>query len=1186
MLFLFLLLIGIPAVAAQGWDDFSNNLATDLAPFLSLFGEQVTKQYLSESTTFLDYFIFAMAPMGIITALVSMIRVCGSPALRAFIGRAQEGSGEAEAELCSSTGRDVCEVYHNGGIARVFGRPKILEVIYNPDYLGYDSGIYTFQEYTAVSQEWCAGDKDTDQEKLLNSVGIPNEAFAPNLSLNIGIKKRHPAVYWTVAVCGFVLQTGILVLAGVITYYLEWGSNGNSPEPYACPLAIAGTILVGCGMFLCAFLIGQSTAEQVWRRPRGVYKASMHWVQPGGQTIGDQTFNAFAYSDNDRPNEALREYTISWKKEVPRDIEYVVWLTIVVTISGFVLQFTGLRGVHSAVSVAQLGVVLVMGLARAALRMQRLAADANALAGHGDTILGHELDWFALRLGRDYTQQYLGGPHGSESNPPGQVFWMFRSSQGLITDPPSADMLDPKEANIAVKLLALRVRLAKLTQSPFSSARSAVSAAAFDLDMVGGRREAQNLASAIESAINAVAAEGGVLRGIWHRVDEVFWKIQSRVAVIESRPALVPILGSEYPIFLQLTRNSQYENIPWHLDNRLKIEAILGLWLWALKYEERILGYDEEVNGRIPNLRLVCKREDYERTETTLWSSGPSFSADGYSVDSKTLERAGPGAVWLRGSWRELILAAPSLENQSRDVPIAGRLFGRYAVQTTGAVGEMKIHVHESSSSLSSLCAQEAFGSFLTSIFSILQDVGRVDIQEDTDRFLLKNRLVSALVDVFTDHHLGSERDALLCILPVVLPRLRRSSLTCAVDAATESAHQHRRQGRWKEARKVLDWLFDEATMYFSSNPDHIKLTNRTLIAMGELFRYALREPASQEFGIDGFRWFSVSDEDPAFGALRDRTTVDIIDRYVHLWLRFPFLQQPGDAEESANDLWDNLFSAIEKDNRQDALVVLTRLQQGLPITQVPTDALWLAAQRDWHEVVRALLELGVNPEQPGLGLTAGTALTHATQNGSVDSVRELLHWGADPEALNESSWKPIQIAAEGGHTLIVKMLLKSFSRWLNPRPLFLALANGRDSTVNLLLEETAKENSYSGTPLHEAVSENNELFVEALIDRGLDIESTDGKECTPLQLAADLGYETIVKVLLDRGAGINVKSGQHYKTALHVAAARGHCGVVRLLLDRGADPFITSMGDLTALDLAKEARNEEIVAMLTCIHG
>ncbi|KAI8164699.1 Ankyrin repeat and SAM domain-containing protein 3 [Colletotrichum sp. SAR 10_70] len=141
-------------VAADGWDDFTNNLASDLAPIISLFGEQATKQYLSESITWLDYFIFAMAPIGILTALVSAIRVCGSPSLKAFIGRAKEAAGNVEAELLSSTSRNVCELYNGGGIERIIGRPKILEVVLDRNVAdeeftreGGSAGIYTFSDY-------------------------------------------------------------------------------------------------------------------------------------------------------------------------------------------------------------------------------------------------------------------------------------------------------------------------------------------------------------------------------------------------------------------------------------------------------------------------------------------------------------------------------------------------------------------------------------------------------------------------------------------------------------------------------------------------------------------------------------------------------------------------------------------------------------------------------------------------------------------------------------------------------------------------------------------------------------------------------------------------------------------------------------------------------------------------------
>ncbi|TDZ18907.1 hypothetical protein Cob_v008195 [Colletotrichum orbiculare MAFF 240422] len=123
------------SVITDGNDNLSdlyNNLVTDMGPFLSLFGESMTKQYLSESTTWCDYGIFAMGPIGILTTVVSKIRVCGYSWLKAFVGRSQEGAATAEAELCTSTSRDVCELCNHGGIARMLGRAKLLELVYVP----------------------------------------------------------------------------------------------------------------------------------------------------------------------------------------------------------------------------------------------------------------------------------------------------------------------------------------------------------------------------------------------------------------------------------------------------------------------------------------------------------------------------------------------------------------------------------------------------------------------------------------------------------------------------------------------------------------------------------------------------------------------------------------------------------------------------------------------------------------------------------------------------------------------------------------------------------------------------------------------------------------------------------------------------------------------------------------------
>ena len=78
----------IPATSQEfEGDEFSNNLFSDLAPLLTLFGEQVTKQFLSMSMGWADNILLAMGPLGIMTVVVSAIRVGGVKKLKAVVGR-------------------------------------------------------------------------------------------------------------------------------------------------------------------------------------------------------------------------------------------------------------------------------------------------------------------------------------------------------------------------------------------------------------------------------------------------------------------------------------------------------------------------------------------------------------------------------------------------------------------------------------------------------------------------------------------------------------------------------------------------------------------------------------------------------------------------------------------------------------------------------------------------------------------------------------------------------------------------------------------------------------------------------------------------------------------------------------------------------------------------------------------
>ena len=96
-------------------------------------------QFMSQSTGWPDHIILAMAPLGILTAIVGAIRVGGPSWLRAIIGRAREPRAVAEAELMSSTSHEVCELWNGQEVVRVMGEGPIREfIIMVPEGRGED----------------------------------------------------------------------------------------------------------------------------------------------------------------------------------------------------------------------------------------------------------------------------------------------------------------------------------------------------------------------------------------------------------------------------------------------------------------------------------------------------------------------------------------------------------------------------------------------------------------------------------------------------------------------------------------------------------------------------------------------------------------------------------------------------------------------------------------------------------------------------------------------------------------------------------------------------------------------------------------------------------------------------------------------------------------------------------------
>ncbi|XP_057321153.1 putative ankyrin repeat protein RF_0381 [Microplitis mediator] len=159
---------------------------------------------------------------------------------------------------------------------------------------------------------------------------------------------------------------------------------------------------------------------------------------------------------------------------------------------------------------------------------------------------------------------------------------------------------------------------------------------------------------------------------------------------------------------------------------------------------------------------------------------------------------------------------------------------------------------------------------------------------------------------------------------------------------------------------------------------------------------------------------------------------------------------------------------------------------------------------------------------------------------------------------------------------------------------LLIALRNKDEELFNYLIAQKADVtiNCHHGTPLHEAVRQNNFDVIKKLIALGAGVNvCADGTgetplfcavrqndyemskylielgadvnlKCskpnymvgeTPLHAAAHLGYESIVELLLNNNAVVDARA-EDGNTPLLAAAFRGHTNVMKLLLEHGAD--------------------------------
>ncbi|KAM5345163.1 hypothetical protein ACJ41O_011025 [Fusarium nematophilum] len=459
-----LLFVGLwPAgcFAADDGEDYLNNLVSDLAPLLTLLGERITTQFLSQSTGLADCIVLAMAPVGVVTIIVSAVRVGGPTWLKAIIGRARENISTAEIELMSSTSRETCELWNGRNVVRCQGSGQIWQFI------------------CLFPGSWNDGD-----------VNCPNPEVEVK-TLRDALDSGRAGVY-VAAVVGMVLQIAVLLYPWLITRHSRYKDTFTKDDEPVDPPALLfftfGTLGLVVGMFLCARIVDRSTEETHYEASNGD-KLRIVWLQKNN-TVNDQV-------TKDKWSEG---FAIS-------QTESLTAIGVLTSVAGFFVQFTGFRSMNWSASGLQLAAILVMAFVRAVVRL-RFAWPPSSTC----LTPGFELDWLAVNLAHlaesPWSKGYLSQDRTSKRTPAEEAMIPWAVAGGYEERDPTLQGFGAARPDIGNDTTVQRVMAIRKVLGNLADWRGPASA------------EAVRLSGALEAAMDAllpppsVASPGSYVWGI------------------------------------------------------------------------------------------------------------------------------------------------------------------------------------------------------------------------------------------------------------------------------------------------------------------------------------------------------------------------------------------------------------------------------------------------------------------------------------------------------------------------------------------------------------------------------------------------------------------------------------------------------------------------------------------------
>lgn len=212
------------------------------------------------------------------------------------------------------------------------------------------------------------------------------------------------------------------------------------------------------------------------------------------------------------------------------------------------------------------------------------------------------------------------------------------------------------------------------------------------------------------------------------------------------------------------------------------------------------------------------------------------------------------------------------------------------------------------------------------------------------------------------------------------------------------------------------------------------------------------------------------------------------------------------------------------------------------------------AAGQGRTDRIRIALSLGVDPHEEYEG---NTALHVACMRGHVKAAYVLVEAGCDINAVGEAEWTPCTLAILGGHTNLVKYLLRKGV------PLHFRDSNG-------------------ATLLHAAAFFGQVDIARLLVEAGAELLALDRSGVSPLLQGANAGHVDMIRFLLRCGDDPSEPRGHSGLTALHGAAEAGFPKAVRALLQLSADETVLDAGGMRPIDRVIDSKFTRAIDMNT----